>query len=58
MVHMNISTGIRRLSWFKSACLLDSKKLPIVGVDSARKLMNRNLPSNTLINRASDRTPV
>jgi carboxymethylenebutenolidase len=31
--------------------LLDSEKLPIVGVDSARKLMNRNLPSNTLIDR-------
>ncbi|MBW4533693.1 MAG: ester cyclase [Pleurocapsa minor HA4230-MV1] len=35
--------------------LLDSANLPIVGVDSARKLMNRNLPSNTLIDRASDR---
>jgi carboxymethylenebutenolidase len=35
--------------------LLDAEKLPIVGVDSARKLMNRNLPSNTLINRAGDR---
>jgi hypothetical protein len=33
--------------------LLDAEKLPIVGVDSARKLMNRNLPSNILINRAS-----
>ena len=35
--------------------LLDAGNLPIVGVDSARKLMNRNLPSNTLIDRASDR---
>jgi carboxymethylenebutenolidase len=34
--------------------LLDAEKLPIVGVDSARKLMDRNLPSNTLINRSSD----
>jgi carboxymethylenebutenolidase len=33
--------------------LLDAERLPIVGVDSARKLMNRNLPSNTLIDRAS-----
>jgi carboxymethylenebutenolidase len=35
--------------------LLDAEKLPVVGVDSARKLMDRNLPSNTLIDRASDR---
>jgi carboxymethylenebutenolidase len=35
--------------------LLNAEKLPIVGVDSARKLMNQNLPSNTLIDRASDR---
>jgi carboxymethylenebutenolidase len=35
--------------------LLDAEKLPIVGVDSARKLMDRNLPSNILIDRASDR---
>jgi carboxymethylenebutenolidase len=34
--------------------LLDAENLPIVGVDSARKLMNRNLPSNTLIDRASN----
>jgi carboxymethylenebutenolidase len=34
--------------------LLDAEKLPIVGVDSARKLMDRNLPSNTLIDRASN----
>jgi carboxymethylenebutenolidase len=33
--------------------LLDAEKLPVVGADSARKLMNRNLPSNTLIDRAS-----
>jgi carboxymethylenebutenolidase len=33
--------------------LLDAEKLPIVGVDSARKLVHRNLPSNTLIDRAS-----
>src|SRR4028119_866438 len=35
--------------------MLDPVTLPVVGVDSARKLMNRNLPSNTLIDRASDR---
>jgi carboxymethylenebutenolidase len=35
--------------------LLDAEKLPVVGVDSARKLVNRNLPSNTLIDRASHR---
>jgi carboxymethylenebutenolidase len=34
--------------------LLDAEKLPIIGVDSARKLMDRNLPSNTLIDRASN----
>jgi carboxymethylenebutenolidase len=33
--------------------LLDAEKLPIVGVDSARKLMDRNLPSNTLIDRVT-----
>jgi carboxymethylenebutenolidase len=32
--------------------LLDPGKLPVVGADSARKLMNPNLPSNTLIDRA------
>jgi carboxymethylenebutenolidase len=30
--------------------LLDPSKLPVVGVDSARKLLDPNLPSNTLIN--------
>jgi carboxymethylenebutenolidase len=30
--------------------LLDPNKLPVVGVDSARKLLDPNLPSNTLIN--------
>jgi carboxymethylenebutenolidase len=34
--------------------LLDAGNLPIVGVDSARKLMDRNLPSNTLFDRASN----
>jgi carboxymethylenebutenolidase len=31
--------------------LLDAEKLPVVGVDSARKAINPNLPSNTLIER-------
>jgi len=31
--------------------LLDPGKLPVVGVDSARKAINPNLPSNTLIDR-------
>jgi carboxymethylenebutenolidase len=31
--------------------LLDPGTLPVVGIDSARKLMNRSLPSNTLIDR-------
>lgn len=35
--------------------LLDPGTLPIVGVDSARKAIDPNLPSNTLIDRASDR---
>ncbi len=34
--------------------LLAPSTLPVVGVDSARKLVNPNLPSNTLIDRASD----
>ena len=32
--------------------LLDSAKLPVAGVESARKAMNKQLPSNALINRA------
>jgi carboxymethylenebutenolidase len=35
--------------------LLDPGTLPVVGVDSARKAIDPNLPSNTLIDRASDR---
>jgi carboxymethylenebutenolidase len=35
--------------------LLDPGTLPVVGVDSARKAIDPNLPSNTLINRANDR---
>jgi carboxymethylenebutenolidase len=35
--------------------LLDPGTLPVVGVDSARKVIDPNLPSNTLINRANDR---
>jgi carboxymethylenebutenolidase len=31
--------------------LLDPGTLPVVGVDSARKAINPNLPSNTLIER-------
>ncbi|KAB8333211.1 ester cyclase [Scytonema tolypothrichoides VB-61278] len=34
--------------------LLDPGTLPVVGIDSARKAINPNLPSNTLIDRASD----
>jgi len=29
--------------------------LPVVGVDSARKVLDPSLPSNALIDRASDR---
>jgi carboxymethylenebutenolidase len=32
--------------------LLDPAKLPVAGVESARKAMNNQLPSNALINRA------
>ncbi|MCC3438421.1 MAG: ester cyclase [Microcoleus sp. PH2017_40_RAT_O_B] len=35
--------------------LLDPGTLPVVGVDSARKLLNPSLPSNALIDRAGDR---
>jgi carboxymethylenebutenolidase len=35
--------------------LLDPGKLPVVGVDSARKAIDPNLPSNTLIDRWRDR---
>ncbi len=34
--------------------LLDPGTLPVVGIDSARKAINPNLPSNALIDRASD----
>ncbi|NJP18260.1 MAG: ester cyclase [Hydrococcus sp. CRU_1_1] len=34
--------------------LLDSGTLPVVGVESARKAIDPNLPSNTLIDRASN----
>jgi len=33
--------------------LLDPGTLPVVGIDSARKAINPNLPSNALIDRAS-----
>jgi len=32
--------------------LLDPTSLPVVGIESARKLADRNLPSNQLIDRA------
>jgi carboxymethylenebutenolidase len=35
--------------------LLDPGTLPVVGVDSARKVLDPNLPSNALIDRAGDR---
>jgi carboxymethylenebutenolidase len=35
--------------------LLDPGTLPVVGIDSARKAIDPNLPSNALIDRASDR---
>jgi carboxymethylenebutenolidase len=35
--------------------LLDPGTLPVVGVESARKLLDPKLPSNALIKRASDR---
>ncbi|MBD1919498.1 MULTISPECIES: ester cyclase [Cyanophyceae] len=35
--------------------MLDPVTLPIVGVDSARKVVDPSLPSNALIDRASDR---
>jgi carboxymethylenebutenolidase len=35
--------------------LLDPGTLPVVGVDSARKALDPNLPSNALIDRAGDR---
>jgi carboxymethylenebutenolidase len=34
--------------------LLDPGTLPVVGIDSARKAINPNLPSNALIDHASD----
>ncbi|URD48693.1 ester cyclase [Chroococcidiopsis sp. CCNUC1] len=38
--------------------LLDPSTLPVVGVDSARKVLDPSLPSNALIDRASDRDSV
>ncbi|MBD1867477.1 ester cyclase [Cyanobacteria bacterium FACHB-471] len=35
--------------------MLDPVTLPVVGVDSARKVLDSSLPSNALIDRASDR---
>lgn len=35
--------------------MLDPVTLPVVGVDSARKVLDPGLPSNALIDRASDR---
>ncbi|HEY9630993.1 MAG TPA: nuclear transport factor 2 family protein [Coleofasciculaceae cyanobacterium] len=35
--------------------MLDPVALPVVGVDSARKVLDPSLPSNALIDRASDR---
>jgi carboxymethylenebutenolidase len=35
--------------------LLDPSKLPVVGVESARKVLDPSLPSNELITRAGDR---
>jgi carboxymethylenebutenolidase len=35
--------------------LLDPGTLPVVGADSARKVLDPSLPSNALIDRASDR---
>jgi carboxymethylenebutenolidase len=32
--------------------LLDGRNLPVAGVESARKAMNKQLPSNSLIDRA------
>ena len=35
--------------------MLDPVTLPVVGVDSARKVLNSSLPSNALLDRGSDR---
>ncbi len=35
--------------------LLDADTLPVVGIESAQKVLDPNLPSNTLIERASQR---
>jgi carboxymethylenebutenolidase len=35
--------------------MLDPVTLPVVGVDSARKVLDSSLPSNALLDRASDR---
>ena len=35
--------------------LLDADTLPVAGIESARKVLDPNLPSNTLIERASQR---
>ncbi len=35
--------------------LLDEETLPVVGIESAHKVLNPSLPSNTLIERASQR---
>lgn len=35
--------------------LIDGSSLPVAGAESARKLLDRSLPSNTLIERAASK---
>jgi len=50
-----------RIYWDQASVLvqigrLDASRLPVVGVESARKVLDPSLPSNELITRVSNRT--
>lgn len=52
--------AFERIYWDQASVLvqlglLDAQTLPVVGIESARKVLNPSLPSNTLIERGSQR---
>ena len=52
--------AFERIYWDQASVLvqlglLDEETLPVVGIESAHKVLNPSLPSNTLIERASQR---
>lgn len=62
---MSTSTGTRPLSWCRSGVLvqvglLDPRGLPVAGMETARKVVDKTQPSNTLMTRwgASEGKPI